>query len=125
MPKGEFMLQLAINLGFSTAIIFLMAWILPGFEIEHIFETVIACLMIGFVNFLIFPILLILRIPIHFMSLFISSILVNILLVNVSTGLIDEYDVSSWITAIIVAILLSTVQLVSNAFTRDRRKLMG
>lgn len=119
------MLQLGINIGFSTAIVLLIARILPGFEIEHNIDTVIACLMIGFVNFLIFPILAILRIPINFMSLFFFSIVVNILLVNVSTGLIDEFDVSSWIAAVLVALLLSVVQLVSNVLTEDRRKLIG
>lgn len=125
MPKGEIMLQLALNLGFSSAVIFLIARILPGFEIEHIIDTIIACLMIGFMNFLIFPILAILRIPINFMSLFIFSLILNILMVNVSTGLIDEFDVSSWSAAVLVALLLSVVQLLSNVLTEDRRKLIG
>ena len=119
------MLQLGLNLGLSTAIILLMARILPGFEIEHIIDAVIACLMIGFVNFLILPILAILRIPINFKTLFFFSIVLNILMVNVSTGLIDEFDVSSWSAAVLVALLLSGVQLLSNVLTEDRRKLIG
>ncbi len=125
MPKGDNMLQLGLNLGLSTAIILLMARILPGFEIEHIIDAVIACLMIGFVNFLILPILAILRIPINFKTLFFFSIVLNILMVNVSTGLIDEFDVSSWSAAVLVALLLSGVQLLSNVLTEDRRKLIG
>lgn len=119
------MLQLALNLGLSTTIILLIAKILPGFEVEHIKETVVACLMIGLVNFLIIPILAILKITITFVSIFVLTFIINILLLNVSTGLIDEFDVSSWSAAFLGALALALVQLLSSHMTKDRRKLIG
>lgn len=119
------MLQLALNLGLSTTIILLIAKILPGFEVEHIKETVVACLMIGFVNFLILPILAILKITINFVSIFVLTFIINILLLNVATGLIDEFDVSSWSASFLGALALSLVQLLTSLATEDRRKLIG
>lgn len=119
------MLQLAINLFFSSLTLILIAQILPGFELEHFRETVLACLMIGFVNFLILPLLAILKATINIVSIFVFSFIINILILNVATGLVDEYDISSWSAAVLGALALSLVQLLSSLLTEDRRKLIG
>ncbi len=117
--------QLALNVAFSLFTLHLMAKLMSGFEVEHFPDLIIASFIIGLMNFLILPILAILRLPISYLSLFISAFLMNALLLNVSTGLIDEYDVNSWSAALLGSLLLALVQLLSNGLEEDRRKLIS
>lgn len=117
--------QLALNIAFSLFTLHLTAKMMSGFEVEHLPDFIIASFVIGFINFLILPILAILRLTITYPSLFISAFLMNAIMLNVSTGLIDEYDVSSWSAALLGAFLLSLVQLLSNSLEEDRRKLIS
>ncbi len=117
--------QLALHFAFSLFTLHVIAKLLPGFEVEHLPNLIIASFIIGAINFLILSILAILRLPISYLSLFTTSFIMNALMLNVSTGLIDEYDVNSWSAALLGALMLSLVQLLSNSLEEDRKKLIS
>lgn len=119
------MLQLVINIALSTVVLLITAQIVPGFNIENIGAAVIACLLIGFMNFLIRPMLLILSLPINIITLGLFSFVINALILNLAAGLIDGFDIISWTSAIMGAIVLAFVQLVLNMVTPGKRKLLG
>lgn len=119
------MLQLVFNLILSALVLMLTAQIVPGFDIANIKTAILACLVIGFMNFLIRPILMILALPINILTLGLFSFVINALILNISAGIIDGFHIESWTAAIVGAIVLAMVQLLINILTPGNRKLLG
>lgn len=119
------MLQLVMYLIFSTAVLLLTARIVPGFEIENIGAAIFSCILIGFLNFLFRPLLILLTLPINIVTLGLFSFIINALILNVAAGLIDGFSIRNWTSAIIAAIVLAIIQLVINTLTPGKRKLLG
>jgi putative membrane protein len=113
------MRELGFYLSISTIIIFLLARLIPGFEVVDIFLTILSCLIIGFTNFLILPMLALLRIKLTVATLFFFSLVINATLLNMATGLIDNFNNHSWVAAIIGAIFLSLTQVFAGALVNS------
>jgi putative membrane protein len=118
------MLSLVLNLFLCTFALVLTGGFLPGFEIRDVLAVFISVLVVGFMNFLIRPILLMLRVPLNFLTVGITTFVMNALLLNVATGLIDGFDIRSWEAAIVCALILSVIQGTIDAIEPDKRKLI-
>lgn len=116
------MLSLSINLFLSTLVLMLTAYFVPGFEIGSIVAAAVAVLILGLMNFVIRPILMRLQIPINTVSLGLSTLLLNALIINVAAGMIDGFDVKNWQAALFGASVLTFLELILNRISPLERK---
>jgi uncharacterized membrane protein YvlD (DUF360 family) len=114
------MLNLALQFIYPNLVLLLTLKFVPGLELERPWVLIPAFFMLGLVNFLIRPILLALGQDITVRSLGLASFLINILLLNLTTGLLDDYDLKSWTGSIFGASILTFLQVYFDAFERDR-----
>lgn len=119
------MRELIWSLVFSNLVLFLTALLLRDFQIESILELLIAGFMIGLLNFIIAPMLIILKARPGIFSLGFITFVLNFMVLNVSTGLIDNFGLNSWVAALFGAVIMAFFQIFLDRKDPTRRILIG
>lgn len=94
---------------FSTVVLLITAYVVPGFKINSFGSAMWASLVVGLLNMLIRPILMFLSFPINFLTLGLFTFVVNAVILRMAAGLLKGFDISSWFSAIIGAVVLALV----------------
>ncbi|MBU6491015.1 phage holin family protein [Patescibacteria group bacterium] len=93
------------------------AYIVPGVTVTFV-GALIAAVVLGALNLLIRPILFILTLPINILTLGLFSLVVNALLVMLTTFLVPGFSVAGFWTALLFALVLSIVNWVFHLWSR-------
>jgi putative membrane protein len=118
------MQNLSLNYLFSTIVVLLTIFLVPGLVLETPLNVILSCLILGFVNFLIRPMLLITRRKILTDELAIFAFVINLLILNLANGLMDDFDYTGLIAALFGSILLAIFQLGLNGLEARRGKII-
>lgn len=118
------MISLILFFFLSTLTLVTTAYLLPGFEILHLSSALIAVVFLGVLNFLIRPILILLNLSVNPLSVGLVSFVLNALMLNVSAGLIDGFDLREWDVAVVGAIMLAMIQSSLDFFVTDKRNFL-
>lgn len=118
------MLILSLNYLAAFFILSLMVFFVPHMMIEGRFNFALSLLVVGFINFLTRPMLLILRGFIQPFELAIFSLVINLLILNVAGGLIDDFDVNAFSAALFGAVLFSIIHVLIGRTQGSDRKLL-
>lgn len=105
------MQNLALNFTLPALLLILSVLASTQLEISHIISLVPTAFILGFVNFLIRPFMVILRIDLTSFRIGIFSFILNWLFFNVGLGLLDAFDDQSWIGALFLAVLMAIFQV--------------
>ncbi len=95
----------------------LTAWVIPGIsllQVGNISEFVIAtvaALLLGIVNLLIRPLLLLITVPLGWMVVFLVGFFTNAITLMITSSLMDGFEVSGWGSAFFGGLSLSFVNL--------------
>ena len=101
----------------DTISLLITAWIIPGIsflQVGNIPELVIAtvaALLLGIVNLLIRPLLLLITVPLGWMVVFLVGFFINAITLMITAGLMDGFEVNGWGTAFFGGLFLSFVNL--------------
>lgn len=94
-----------------TAIaVLVLANVLPGVSVESYFTAVIVAVVIGFLDSLVKPILVILTIPITIITLGLFLFVINAFIIIIADYFIGGFGVTNIIWAMVFSILLSILQ---------------
>lgn len=103
-----------IHLALSALSLMLTAYFLKGFRVGTFFSAVIAALVIGFMNALVRPILLILTLPLNILTLGLFTLVVNGIVLKLCAAFVPGFDIDGLGTAILGSVLLTIVSAVLN-----------
>jgi len=98
-----------------TLAVLLAAYLLEGIRVSGFFSALLAAAMIGFLNVFFRPILLVLTLPVNILTLGLFTFLINALILKMASGVIPGFDVQGFWTAVLGALLISTVNWLLNA----------
>jgi putative membrane protein len=98
------------------------AAIVPGFHIESFYTALIAALILGLINALVRPIILILTLPITIITLGLSVFLVNTLMFWLMSTMVKGVAIDGFWPAVATTIFLWAVGVVSNRFIKYAKK---
>jgi len=98
-----------------TLAVLLAAYLLEGIRVSGFFSALLAAAMIGFLNVFFRPILLVLTLPVNILTLGLFTFLINALILKMASGVIPGFDVQGFWTAVLGALLNSTVHWLLNA----------
>jgi len=98
-----------------TLAVLLAAYLLEGIRVSGFFSAFLAAAMIGFLNVFFRPILLVLTLPVNILTLGLFTFLINALILKMASGVIPGFDVQGFWTAVLGALLISTVNWLLNA----------
>lgn len=98
--------------------IYIVARILPGITLTDFGSALIASLVMGLVNTLFKPILVILTLPITIVTLGLFSLVVNAMLFLLASHFTPGFKVDGFWTALVGSVLLSVVSMIFNILSK-------
>jgi putative membrane protein len=89
--------------------IFITAYILPGVHIGSIGTAFVVAIVLGILNFLVKPLLIILTLPINILTLGLFTLIINAILILLVSRIVPGFTLDSFLWAIIFSIVLSLI----------------
>ena len=108
------MLALLARWVLNAAALLLVAYLYPGVSVSSFLAAAIAALVLGLVNALVRPILVILTFPVTLLTLGLFLFVINALLFWLVAELVPGFNVNGFLAALIGSILYSLITLVTS-----------
>lgn len=86
--------------------------IMPGWKVRGFGSAMLTAVVIGIANAVIWPVLIILTLPINILTLGLFTFVINGAVIKICSGLLEDFEVRSWGSAIIGSLVLSLISTV-------------
>jgi putative membrane protein len=114
-----FVLRVLIN----AAAIYLAASIVPGIEIRDVLTALGAGLVLGLINAVVRPVLVVLTLPVTILTLGLFLVVLNALCLWLTAQVVKGFEVQGFWPAVLGALLISVVSWILTAFVSDRGRI--
>jgi len=91
----------------ATLAVLLTSYVLPGVTLTGFWTAVIVALVLGIINAVLKPILVILTLPINILTLGLFTLVINALLIMLASSFVDGFAVDGFWIALLFSIILS------------------
>ena len=109
-----------IRWGINAVALYLTTLIVPGIRVTDVGGTILAALVLGIVNAVIRPVVLLLTLPLTILTLGVFTLVVNALMLYIVAGVTHRLMiVNFWPSAIVGAIVLSIISFILSHLVRD------
>lgn len=105
---------------FSLAIIFI-AWLIPGIEVSNYVTALFVAILFGLINVFIKPIIMIVTLPINFLTLGLFTLIINAFLLWLTGYIAPGFEVDGFWSAFFGAIILSFLAGFIGRIGKDER----
>lgn len=99
-----------------TLSIMIASYFLDGIYVRDFFSAFLAAAVLGVLNVLLRPILIILTLPITIVSLGLFMFVINAFLLSMASGVISGFEVHGFWTAVFGALIISFVNWLLSSF---------
>ncbi len=110
------MIQFALHLVVTAALLSVVGYMVSGIEVEDGAAAVIGALVLGFVNAFIRPILVLLTLPITFLTLGLFVWVVNAFMLKLTAAFVPGFKVEGFRAAMVGSLFLGILNLAVSAF---------
>ncbi len=100
-------MKLITRLIINTFAVWAVSYILPGIEVANVWTAVLVAVVLGVLNTFIRPLLIILTLPINILTLGLFTLVINGLMVIITSYLVTGFIVGSLIDALLFSVILS------------------
>jgi putative membrane protein len=100
-------LIIALGLGLATAV-------LPGVRIEGAVTLIVAALLLGLVNAVIRPLMILFTLPITLLTLGLFLLVINAAMFGLVAAMLDDFHVAGFFSALFGAIIVSITSTVAS-----------
>jgi len=107
----------------NAATIALAAWFVPGLHLDGAVPALLAGLVLGLVNALVRPVLVVLTLPLTVVTLGLFLLVLNGVCLALTAWLVPGFDVDGFVPAVLGALVVSVVSWILTAFVSDRGRL--
>lgn len=91
---------------------YVMAYLMPGVSIAGVGSLIVVSVVWGVLSVLIKPLIILLTLPINFLTLGLFSLVINGAMLLLTARLVAGFEVEGWGVAIVAALVLSLVNMV-------------
>lgn len=105
---------LILRLFINTGALLLLPYVISGIQVESFYTALIAALILGFLNAVIRPIVLLLTLPISILTLGFFALVVNGLFFWFVASFVQGFNVSGFWPAFLGALVMSVVSWLTN-----------
>jgi len=106
-----------------TAAIIVASYLLEGIHISGFFSAFLAAAVLGILNALFRPILILLTLPINILTFGLLTFLINALMLKMVSGVISGFEVHGFWTAVFGSLIISVISWLLNSFISDRGRV--
>jgi putative membrane protein len=121
--KGILMKGILIRWLILTAAVLAAAYLVRGIQVDNFFSALAAAAVLGILNALVRPILVILTLPITVLSLGLFLLVINALLLMMVSGVVGSLHVEGFGSALLGALVISIVGGLLNFFISDKGRV--
>lgn len=107
-------MYLLLRWALNTLALFVVANIVPNFSYRDWIALAIAALVLGLLNAIVRPILLVLTFPLTVVTLGLFLFVLNAIMLELTAWIVPGFDINGFGWAILGAIVLALVSLVTN-----------
>jgi len=113
--------RLVVTWVVQALILLLAGRLVPGIEVQDVFAALIAAVVLGLLNALVRPILVLLTLPLTVVTMGLLSLLINAIMLVLAAPLVPGLSVSSLASAVAAAILITILTtIVSLVLSSDQ-----
>jgi len=112
-------MKLIIRLLLNALAVVILSYVLPGVGVDSMLTAIIVAIVLSVLNFLVKPILVILTLPITILTLGLFLLVINAIIILLTSNLIDGFQVTSFWWAIIFSLLLSFLQAILHSILKE------
>jgi putative membrane protein len=114
-------MRLLITWIINAAALFALPFLMTSIKIDSLLTALVAALILGLINTLIRPILVLLTLPVTFLTLGLFIFVINALLFWLTANLVDGFQVAGFWSAFGGAILYSIISWVLSSLLLDNK----
>lgn len=103
----------------NAAVLMLLTEVIAGFEVEGFYAALIAALVIGLLNAVVRPILILLTLPVTVVTLGLFTFVINAVLIWFTSTVVKGFDVAGFLPALMAALILWAVGTLTNWLFKD------
>lgn len=117
------MAGLAIRWVLNAFALWMVSVVVSGIHAEGVLATFVAALVLGILNALVRPVVLLLTLPINLLTLGLFTFVVNALMLEMTASVVRGFTVDGFGSALVGALVLSVVSFLLNVFVSDRGRI--
>lgn len=106
-----------------TVAIIVASYLLEGIHVSGFFPAFFAAALLGILNALFRPVLILLTLPINILSLGLFTFVINALMLVMVSGVISGFEVHGFWTAVFGSLIISIISWLLNSFISDRGRV--
>ena len=106
----------------SAVAVFILSYFLPGVSEVTFTSAIIVAIVLGLLNAIVKPILVILTLPITIVTLGLFLLVINALIILLADNFIDGFNVDGFWIALLFSLLLSLLQSLLYTILKDDKK---
>lgn len=99
-----------------------VAYLLKGVHIDNFLTAFILSLVLAILNTFVKPILILLTLPITFLTFGLFLLVINVLMIKWTASIVDGFSVDGWWSALLFSLLLSIFTSVIESLVGDHIK---
>ena len=103
----------------SALSILIAGYVIPGVVVAGFWSALILSLVIGLLNILIKPLLVILTLPINILTLGLFTFVINALIIMLASSIVKGFQVGGFINALFFSIVLTIIQALFQMFIKN------
>lgn len=100
-------MKLLLRWFFSAGLLMLIAYYLPGVHIFSFYNALIAALILGLINAIIRPIIVLLTLPVNILTLGLFSVVINALMFWLAGSIVKGFYVDGFWPALLGSLIMS------------------
>lgn len=106
-----------------TISIMITSYLIDGIVVTGFFAAFFAAAVLGILNALFRPILIIITLPINILTLGLFTFIINALLLKLASGLVPGFYVHGFWAAVFGSLIISLVSWLLNSFVNERGRI--
>jgi putative membrane protein len=99
-----------------TAAVLTASWLLDGIRVTGIFPALLAAALLGILNAILRPLLILLTLPLNILTLGLFTFVINALMLMIVSSVIPGFDVRGFWTAVLGALIIGAASWLMNRF---------
>jgi len=107
----------------NAGALILMSYVIEGIEVDHLLSAFVAAAVLGIINAVLRPILILLTLPITLLTLGLFVLVINGLMLSIAASVVKGFHVNGFWAAVFGALFLSVVSGIANAFINERGRI--
>ncbi len=113
------MTSILLRVGVTAIALLVAAALVPGIEIASLSAALIAAVVLGLLNLIARPLLVLLTLPVTLLTLGLFIFVINATLFLAAASFVDGFTVAGFLPALVGSLVVSLVSAVANQLTHE------